>query len=130
MGTTRRRIASRSIFSRWSCKISGAIRPLEKYNVVTRSSETQVEAGYKENVIGFGWTNGVFRTTAWLASGAGGPFGYRVVGGNWCLGLGLRQLLQLLGPCVFAFGFLVFAGLSVRFVQQLVSVLFASFVSP
>jgi len=32
----------------------------EKYNVVTRSSETQVEAGYKENVIGFGWTNGVF----------------------------------------------------------------------
>jgi alpha,alpha-trehalase len=36
----------------------GTIR--EKYNVVTRSSETQVEAGYKENVIGFGWTNGVF----------------------------------------------------------------------
>ncbi|MFQ5776583.1 MAG: trehalase family glycosidase [Terriglobia bacterium] len=32
----------------------------EKYNVVTRSSETQIEAGYKENVIGFGWTNGVF----------------------------------------------------------------------
>lgn len=32
----------------------------EKYNVVTRSSETQVEAGYRENVIGFGWTNGVF----------------------------------------------------------------------
>ncbi len=36
----------------------GTIR--EKYNVVTRSSETHVEAGYKENVIGFGWTNGVF----------------------------------------------------------------------
>jgi alpha,alpha-trehalase len=32
----------------------------EKYNVVTRSSETQVQAGYRENVIGFGWTNGVF----------------------------------------------------------------------
>ena len=32
----------------------------EKYNVVTRSSETQVEAGYPENVVGFGWTNGVF----------------------------------------------------------------------
>lgn len=36
----------------------GTIR--EKYNVVDRSSETQVEAGYHQNVIGFGWTNGVF----------------------------------------------------------------------
>lgn len=36
----------------------GTIR--EKYNVVTRSSETQVKVGYAENVIGFGWTNGVF----------------------------------------------------------------------
>lgn len=36
----------------------GTIR--EKYNMVTRSSETQVRVGYKENVIGFGWTNGVF----------------------------------------------------------------------
>ncbi len=36
----------------------GTIR--EKYNVVTRSSETQVEAGYTQNVVGFGWTNGVF----------------------------------------------------------------------
>ncbi len=32
----------------------------EKYNVVTRSYKTHVEAGYKKNVIGFGWTNGVF----------------------------------------------------------------------
>lgn len=32
----------------------------EKYNVVTRSSETQITAGYQTNVIGFGWTNGVF----------------------------------------------------------------------
>jgi alpha,alpha-trehalase len=32
----------------------------EKYNVVTRSSETLVKAGYSANVIGFGWTNGVF----------------------------------------------------------------------
>ena len=38
----------------------GTIR--EKYNVVTRSSETSVTAGYKKNVIGFGWTNGVFLT--------------------------------------------------------------------
>ena len=36
----------------------GTIR--EKYNVATRSSETHVAAGYKTNVVGFGWTNGVF----------------------------------------------------------------------
>jgi alpha,alpha-trehalase len=35
----------------------GTIR--EKYNVVTRSSESQVQVGYQQNVIGFGWTNGV-----------------------------------------------------------------------
>lgn len=32
----------------------------EKYNVVTRSSETAIRVGYTQNVIGFGWTNGVF----------------------------------------------------------------------
>jgi alpha,alpha-trehalase len=36
----------------------GTIR--EKYNVVSRTTETPVEAGYTQNVIGFGWTNGVF----------------------------------------------------------------------
>jgi alpha,alpha-trehalase len=36
----------------------GTIR--EKYNVVSRSSEAPVTAGYKTNVVGFGWTNGVF----------------------------------------------------------------------
>ena len=36
----------------------GTIR--EKYNVVTGSSETHVQAGYTQNVVGFGWTNGVF----------------------------------------------------------------------
>jgi len=36
----------------------GTIR--EKYNAVTRSSETQVTAGYHTNIVGFGWTNGVF----------------------------------------------------------------------
>jgi alpha,alpha-trehalase len=36
----------------------GTIR--EKYNVVTRSSEVHVTAGYEANVVGFGWTNGVF----------------------------------------------------------------------
>lgn len=32
----------------------------EKYNVVTQSDQTHIEAGYAQNVIGFGWTNGVF----------------------------------------------------------------------
>jgi alpha,alpha-trehalase len=32
----------------------------EKYNVVTRSSETNILAGYAQNVTGFGWTNAVF----------------------------------------------------------------------
>jgi len=36
----------------------GTIR--EKYNMVTRSSEMKIAAGYTENVAGFGWTNGVF----------------------------------------------------------------------
>jgi alpha,alpha-trehalase len=36
----------------------GTIR--EKYNVVTRSSESHIEAGYHQNVVGFGWTNGAF----------------------------------------------------------------------
>jgi alpha,alpha-trehalase len=36
----------------------GTIR--EKYNVVTRSSETPVTIGYAANVVGFGWTNGAF----------------------------------------------------------------------
>ncbi|HET7441775.1 MAG TPA: trehalase family glycosidase [Terriglobales bacterium] len=33
---------------------------LEKYNVVKRSSETHVSEGYKQNVVGFGWTNATF----------------------------------------------------------------------
>ncbi|HXM67674.1 MAG TPA: trehalase family glycosidase [Candidatus Acidoferrum sp.] len=32
----------------------------EKYNVVTRSSESHVELGYQINVVGFGWTNAAF----------------------------------------------------------------------
>jgi alpha,alpha-trehalase len=31
----------------------------EKYDVITRSTTAQVSAGYKTNVVGFGWTNGV-----------------------------------------------------------------------
>jgi alpha,alpha-trehalase len=36
----------------------GTIR--EKYNLDTRSTQTAVTSGYKQNVVGFGWTNGVF----------------------------------------------------------------------
>lgn len=36
----------------------GTIR--EKYDAVKRTSEVYIEAGYPANVIGFGWTNGVF----------------------------------------------------------------------
>jgi alpha,alpha-trehalase len=36
----------------------GTIR--EKYNVVTGSSESHIQAGYQQNVVGFGWTNGAF----------------------------------------------------------------------
>ena len=36
----------------------GTIR--EKYNVVDSNADVQVSAGYKQNVIGFGWTNGVY----------------------------------------------------------------------
>ena len=36
----------------------GTIR--EKYNVVTSSAQVHVTAGYKQDVIGFGWTNAVY----------------------------------------------------------------------
>ena len=32
----------------------------EKYDVDNRSSATSIQVGYKTNVVGFGWTNGVF----------------------------------------------------------------------
>ena len=36
----------------------GTIR--EKYNVVAGTSEARVATGYKTNVVGFGWTNGLY----------------------------------------------------------------------
>jgi alpha,alpha-trehalase len=33
---------------------------VEKYNVVTRSSDVHAALGYNMNVVGFGWTNGAF----------------------------------------------------------------------
>ena len=38
--------------------LDGTVR--EKYNVVDRSANIKVAAGYKSNVVGFGWTNGVY----------------------------------------------------------------------
>lgn len=37
----------------------GTIR--EKYDVVTGSSQTRIGVGYADNVVGFGWTNAVYR---------------------------------------------------------------------
>jgi alpha,alpha-trehalase len=31
----------------------------EKYDVVSSSKEVNITAGYKQNVVGFGWTNAV-----------------------------------------------------------------------
>ncbi|MDE1155244.1 MAG: trehalase family glycosidase [Acidobacteriaceae bacterium] len=36
----------------------GTIR--EKYNVVAASSKVEVQTGYKDNIVGFGWTNAVY----------------------------------------------------------------------
>ena len=47
----------------------GTIR--EKYNVVSGSANVAVAAGYKANVIGFGWTNGVFLRMQHLLQSAG-----------------------------------------------------------
>ncbi len=32
----------------------------EKYNAVNRTTVADVSAGYADNVVGFGWTNGTF----------------------------------------------------------------------
>lgn len=42
--------------------LDGTVR--EKYNVVDGSANIAVAAGYKANVIGFGWTNGVYARLA------------------------------------------------------------------
>ena len=43
----------------------------EKYNVVSRSSNVQVSTGYKQNVIGFGWTNAVYLKDRQIVGKAG-----------------------------------------------------------
>jgi alpha,alpha-trehalase len=49
----------------------GTIR--EKYNVVSSNSEVQVSAGYKSNVIGFGWTNAVYLKMKQMIQGPAKP---------------------------------------------------------
>jgi alpha,alpha-trehalase len=36
----------------------GTIR--EKYNMASGNADVKISAGYKDNVIGFGWSNGVY----------------------------------------------------------------------
>jgi alpha,alpha-trehalase len=45
----------------------GTIR--EKYNVISGSANVAVATGYKSNVVGFGWTNGVYLRMQELTSG-------------------------------------------------------------
>ena len=47
----------------------------EKYNVVTRSSVTNIIEGYSQNVTGFGWTNAVFLELLHESPGALTQFG-------------------------------------------------------
>ncbi|HMG85190.1 MAG TPA: trehalase family glycosidase [Terracidiphilus sp.] len=55
---------SRRLAAKWDATVDqgfandGTIR--EKYNVVSGNANVQVSAGYKTNVIGFGWTNAVY----------------------------------------------------------------------
>jgi alpha,alpha-trehalase len=58
-----RRDADRVTYEFLSMVLEGFRRDhdiVEKYNVVTRSSDAHVQLGYKINVVGFGWTNAAF----------------------------------------------------------------------
>jgi alpha,alpha-trehalase len=65
---------------RISCKFTGTVdRSLakdgtirEKYNMVLGNAEVKITAGYKQNVIGFGWTNGVYLNMQDLIAADGG----------------------------------------------------------
>jgi alpha,alpha-trehalase len=65
---------------RISCKFTGTVdRSLakdgtirEKYNMVLGNAEVKITAGYKQNVIGFGWTNGVYLNMQNLIAADGG----------------------------------------------------------
>jgi alpha,alpha-trehalase len=49
----------------------GTIR--EKYNVVAGNTNVVITTGYKENVIGFGWTNAIYLKFSEIARGASTP---------------------------------------------------------
>ena len=65
---------------RISCKFTGTVdRSLakdgtirEKYNMVLGNADVKITAGYKTNVIGFGWTNGVYLRMRQLIAAGGG----------------------------------------------------------
>lgn len=65
---------------RISCKFTGTVdRSLakdgtirEKYNMVLGNADVKITAGYKQNVIGFGWTNGVYLNMRHLIDAEGG----------------------------------------------------------
>jgi alpha,alpha-trehalase len=65
---------------RISCKFTGTVdRSLakdgtirEKYNMVLGNADVKITAGYKQNVIGFGWTNGVYLNMQNLIAADGG----------------------------------------------------------
>jgi len=65
---------------RISCKFTGTVdRSLakdgtirEKYNMVLGNADVKITAGYKANVIGFGWTNGVYLKMRALVDAEGG----------------------------------------------------------
>lgn len=65
---------------RISCKFTGTIDRSfardgtirEKYNMLLGNAEVKITAGYKQNVIGFGWTNGVYLKMRHLIDTAGG----------------------------------------------------------
>ncbi|HVU81180.1 MAG TPA: trehalase family glycosidase [Rhodanobacteraceae bacterium] len=65
---------------RISCKFTGTVdRSLakdgtirEKYNMVLGNADVKITAGYKANVIGFGWTNGVYLQMRHLIDAEGG----------------------------------------------------------
>ncbi len=66
--------------TRISCKFTGTVdRSLakdgtirEKYNMVLGNADVKITAGYKTNVIGFGWTNGVYLKMRNLIAADGG----------------------------------------------------------
>ena len=43
----------------------------EKYDVVTASAEVNVQSGYKQNVIGFGWSNAAYEKMQALVKASG-----------------------------------------------------------